>query len=328
MLGHIEEAEALIASHLRTERPNAQSIDILSDTKAIREVDEDTSHNTLIELSGALGGLVGPLQRQDFFSFIAPMKRGKTFWLIYLALKGLFQGRKVLFVSMEMSQRLILQRIYSSFLGSPKNEKEVTIPFFDGDTISSRSEIRKGISSKRMINKAGKLKTLVKSGSFRLLCYPSYGANIGNVKTEIQNLAHYNNFVPDIIVFDYADILAPEIGSPIDPRHRLNHTWGTMRGLAQELDALVITASQSDRSTFKKNIEENNLSEDIRKLAHVTHMMALNQTREDKQMNLMRLSMLASRNEEFQVDDEVFCLYNYGIGKACIDTRWKNEVIL
>lgn len=45
-------------------------------------------------------------------------------------------------------------------------------------------------------------------------------------------------------------------------------------------------------------------------------------------MNLMRCSMLASRSEEFQVSDEVFCLYQYGIGKAVLENKWKDEVSL
>lgn len=326
--GQINDAEALIASHMRTERPTVKAINILEDTQAIKKATEDDSHRTLIEFNGAIGKMIGPLKRQDFFSFIGPMKRGKTFWMIDFALKGLMRQQKVLFVSMEMAPQEMMQRIYSSFMGCPKTEREIYIPYFEDNKILSKKINKKGLSANKMIKKADKLKLLIKKGSLQLLCYPTYGANVGDIKTEIHNLAHYNDFYPDIIVVDYADILAPEIDSPKEHRHRLNHTWGELRGLAQSHDALVITASQADRSTFKKDIEEDNLSEDIRKLAHVTHMMALNQTRDDKKMNLMRCSMLASRSEEFQVSDEVFCLYQYGVGKACLDSKWKDEVVL
>lgn len=326
--GRINDAESLIASHMRTERPTVKAIDILNDTDMIKKALEDDSHRILLEFKGTLGKMIGPLKRQDFFSFIGPMKRGKTFWMIDFAIKGLMRQKKVLFVSMEMAPEEMMQRIYSSFTGCPKTEREITIPYFEDDSILSKKIIKEGLSSNKMIKKAEKLKMMIKRGGLQLLCYPTYGANVEDIKTEIYNLAYYNDFYPDIIVIDYADILAPERDSPKDHRHRLNHTWGELRGLAQSHNALVITASQADRSTFKKDIEEDNLSEDIRKLAHVTHMMALNQNRDDKKINLMRCSMLASRSEEFQISDEVFCLYQYGIGKVCLDNKWKDEVVL
>lgn len=326
--GRINDAEALIASHTRTERPTVKAVDVLTDTVMIKKSLEDDSHRILLEFKGALGEMIGPLKRQDFFSFIGPMKRGKSFWMIDFAIKGILRQKKVLFVSMEMAPEEMMQRFYSAFTGSPKTEREIDLPYFDDRTIAKKSVKKEGLSSNKMIKKAEKLKLLIKRGGLQLLCYPTYGANVRDIKTEIHNLAHYNDFYPDIIIIDYADILAPEIDSPKDHRHRLNHTWGELRGLAQSHDALVITASQADRSTFKKDIEEDNLSEDIRKLAHVTHMMALNQNRDDKKEYLMRCSMLASRSESFQVSDEVYCLYQYAIGKPNLYNRWKDEVIV
>jgi hypothetical protein len=54
-------------------------------------------------------------------------------------------------------------------------------------------------------------------------------------------------------------------------------------------------------------------------------MIALNQTKEEKQQQVMRLSVLANRNEEFHTEDELTVLYNYAIGKAYLDSRWKKQ---
>ena len=47
--------------------------------------------------------------------------------------------------------------------------------------------------------------------------------------------------------------------------------------------------------------------------------------KEEKQQQVMRLSVLANRNEEFHTEDELTVLYNYAIGKAYLDSRWKKQ---
>lgn len=322
--GDIDEAELKIAKHTRTERPQGTSTDVLKDKNKIIEA-ANQEDDVILNMPGCLGESIGPICRGDFFSVIGPMKRGKTWWLEDFAVRLMLQEKKVLFVSLEMSESQMIKRIYQSFLAQTRREQKIDIPYFDDRNILSKTVQKKGLKANQILKKANALDKIIKNGAFRLICYPSYSANIADVKTEIYNLAYYNNFIADAVIFDYADIMAPEPDSPKDYRHRINHTWMAMRGLAQEINGLCITASQSDRSTFNKNVEEDNTSEDIRKLAHVTHMMALNQTKEDKKLGVMRTTMLASRNEYFSTDDEVVVLYQYGIGKAYLDSRWKKD---
>jgi replicative DNA helicase len=327
--GKIDEAEASVAKHIRTERPQSACVDIISDKESIIEV-LTAEDDVLIKFPGAVGEMIGDLCRGDFFSIIAPMKRGKTHWLLEFGLRGVYRQCKVLFISLEMPKKAMLKRAYQSIMAQPKREMQVDLPFFsESGTIESRMVGKEGISSKKILKKADAMTTFLKSGGgFRLMCRPANSVNVQDVKAELHNLEHYDNFVPDIIIFDYADIMAAEEGSSKEYRHKIDHTWKALRGLAQERNALVITASQSTREGFNKDVDESGVAEDIRKLAHVTHMMTLNQSKEEKKRGIMRISMLANRNEEFQTDDEVVCLYNYSIGKPFLHSRWKNNCVI
>jgi len=323
----IDKAESIVASHCRVERLGHDYIDILKDDKKIilKLLEEE---NEIFTFPGVLGQMVGPIHRADFVSYIAPMKRGKSWHLINFAVRASLLQLKVLFISMEMPMKQLLQRFYQNFLGESKKQKdEITIPYFNENNLDFKTVKRKGLKVSGVIRKIKKLDTLIKGGGLNLVCYPTRGINIAGIKNEINNLAHYKKFYPDVVVIDYLDILAPEPFSSKDIRHRIDETWAVARGLAQEINGVVVTASQGNRGTFSKDIDEEGVAEDIRKLAHVTHMIALNQTKEDKRNCVMRMSMLSAREEEFFVDDEVVVTYQYGIGKAYLDSRWKKDVI-
>jgi len=318
--GNINEAEILVAKHNKTARPESKAVDVINDKQAIIQAIHE-EQDVLFEVPGAVGSMIGPLCRGDFFAFLAPMKRGKTFWMEDFAIRGAMAGLKVLFVSMEMPKNPMLKRIYQYFLAAPRKDQDITIPYFteEGD-VKTRTVHKKAISSGMMLKKSKALNLMIKSGGLRLICYPAKSASVKTIKNEILMLSTYEGFYPDIVVVDYADILAPEPESPNEYRHKIDHTWVTLRGLAQEINGLVITASQSSRASFSKDIEESDIAEDIRKLAHVTHMVSLNQKKEEKEKNIMRVSVLASRNEDF-TGAEAVVLYQYAIGKAILDSR-------
>jgi len=321
--GKIDEAELCITNHVRVQRPLSSSIDVLNDKQAII-TGINYEEDILFSMPGALGELIGPLCRSDFFGIIGPMKRGKSWWLEEFAIQAMLNDLKVLFISMEMPRNQMIMRLYQNFLSSTKKpSKSVSIPYLNEEEMIEYKNVRKkGITVKAALKKVKAMQMMVK-GAMRLLCRPARSMNVDDIRTEVYNLAYYDNFFPDVIVWDYADISSPERDSPKDARHRIDHTWSSARALAQEINGLLITSSQSTRSTFTKDISEEEIAEDIRKLAHVTHMMALNQNKEEKRKQIMRISMLANRNENFQTEEEVTVIYQYAVGKAHLDSTWK-----
>jgi len=114
------------------------------------------------------------------------------------------------------------------------------------------------------------------------------------------------DWVPDVIIIDYADILLMN-GAGLEGRDLINDTWKKLRALSQKFHCLVVTATQADASSYDATIiTKKNFSEDKRKIAHVTGMIGLNQSPEEKELGVMRLNWLKVRDEAFSENKCVF----------------------
>lgn len=102
------------------------------DPKEIWEVFDDKDDG-LFELPGALGHIVGKLERGWFVAVLAPFKRGKTFFLQELAVRALFQRLKVVVISLEMKKKNVKERLYRRLtgLGSKTGDDVFLYPAFD-----------------------------------------------------------------------------------------------------------------------------------------------------------------------------------------------------
>jgi replicative DNA helicase len=323
--GKVSQAETLITEFVRERRPLSSSIDIINDKEAILAALRE-EEDIMFRYPGALGNIVGDMQRGDFVSFMAPMKRGKTWWLENFGYRCLIRRLSVLFVTLEMPKNQVIRRFHQILSAETKRQCEIVLPkFSDDNEIIYETIKKKGLTAKRVLSRLKEMQPMIAGGNLRILCRPSRSMNVEDLKSEIYNLSHYEKFFPDVVIIDYADILAPEKGSGNEVRHRIDETWAKMRSLAQEINGLVVTATQASRSTFTTDIEEQDTPEDIRKLAHVTHMIILNQSREEKKALMMRVGVLVARENDFHLDNEALVLYQYAIGQSCIDSRLKHE---
>jgi len=121
-----------------------------------------------------------------------------------------------------------------------------------------------------------------------------------------------------VIVVDYADVLrAP---SHLSTRDKLDEIWKGLKGLAQERKCLVVTATQSNRPSIqKKDLSQVDVAEDIRKLAHVDILLGLNQTPAEKKAGVLRISVLALRDNEFHEGLQVAVLEAREVGQVYLD---------
>lgn len=157
--------------------------------------------------------------------------------------------------------------------------------------------------------------------NFRLVCYPKFSANVKDIKSDLETLEFDEDFVPDVIVIDYADILAPE-DSRVTGRDRYDETWKMFGNLAFSKRCLVVTASQTNRaSADKKYVTQTDVSEDWRKIAHAEIMIAINQTGEEKRKGYIRVSVVAGREEEFDQKRSCIVLQNLELGQVCLDSE-------
>lgn len=157
--------------------------------------------------------------------------------------------------------------------------------------------------------------------NLRVISYPINTANIRDMKRDLELLEYTENFIPDVIIIDYADILKPE-DSRLQGREAINETWKEMRSLAQTRSCLVVTATQANRKSMDSlNVRATHASEDIRKIAHVNLMGVLNQTATEKRYGIMRFGIISHRHEHFDELTQVKILQQLEIGQPFLDSE-------
>lgn len=161
------------------------------------------------------------------------------------------------------------------------------------------------------------LKKRAGSAQFKLLCYPPDTLTVAEISNQLDLLEKQENFKADVIVIDYADLLAPELQARrLEYRHQINSTWMALRRLSQVRCAAVLTATQAKIDVRKTGqVEQWHTSEDKRKLAHVTAMLGLNQTPADKRSGIIKINNLATRDSDFDVQKQVVVLQCLALGK-------------
>ena len=326
--GDVSKAEDIITKFKSVEKSSGKAVSLLHNKAAL--IQSFTENNEILfTIPGAYGTVIGDLHREDFVSFLAPMKRGKTWQLIDVGCVALLQGMNVLHVSCEMSESQTEKRYWTALSGQTnKDIDEINYPYFDelGDKfiIEHKTISRKRATPEEIEKKQKSLNRMCRGSDIRIIAVPQSTLTVDALDLEIDKLEQQEDFIPDVIIVDYADILAPKKGVN-DYRQQLDSIWKGLRSLAQKRKAIVFTASQSGRASLSKNVESEDIAEDIRKLAHVTSMVSINQTPKEKQEGYFRLKQLAVREGEQEFRQAV-CLQCLNIGRMVLDSHFDNEV--
>jgi intein/homing endonuclease len=252
-----------------------------------------------------------------------------SFLLIETAIRAVVLGLRVIFFSLEMPKNQVLSRIYQNILGESKKEKEVIIPKFKLNannkyTVETTCIKKQGLQSNAVKTKIRNLKMILKSGKLKLFCNSPHNISVNDISNISDNLVNTENFVADMIIIDFADIVKSDYKAN-EHRHKLNNVWEQLRALALQKHCLVVTATHTNKSTFDRDMKQGDMSEDIRKINHVSLMLGINQKKDEKKKGLARIIVLANRADEFFVDDEIAILQCLNIGKPLLDSKMKKD---
>lgn len=344
-LGDTEKVKEAMESFSLPEYNSFEYVEPFSDANALREAFEESTQ-PLFKFKGALGQMVNDyMTKGSLIGVMAPEKRGKTWWLIEFAKRAMAYRLNVAFFGVgDMSQNQMIRRIMVSIAGVSDKEKfcgEVEVPVYgewiDGDDEDDGKElivetetevIKEPLDWRVALKRAKGFKKMMRKGKFRLSCHATDSVSVSDLRNICMQWKKEDGFVPDVILIDYADILAPEPGQR-EYRHQQNQTWKTLRkfSLDENFDQpLIIIPTQADAKSYnRKTLKRDNFSEDKRKYAHVTGMLALNQTDEEKQKQAMRLSWLLLRDGEFQEDNCCTVLQCLKKGQVHLQSFWKSS---
>lgn len=159
---------------------------------------------------------------------------GKSLFMCHVAASALAQGRNVLYITMEMAEERIAERIDANLLNVPIDQLE------NMSQTMFTSRVRKIADSTN-----GKL--IIKE-------YPTGQAHSGHFRALLTELRLKKKFVPEIIFIDYLNICASSrmksMGGAINSYTYIKAIAEELRGLAVEFNVPIVSATQTTRSGF------------------------------------------------------------------------------
>ncbi len=260
-------------------------------------------------------------------TILAAAGRGKSWGLMYLGKYALLQRWKVLHVTLEMGESSVAMRYMQSFFSVSRREAKVSHPLFDidgegrfkGFSISREDRPTlhdrgiQGYLKSKLTNMGARWKLVVKK-------FPTGALTMAGLRAYLDQLEMVHNFVPDVIIIDYADLMHLDANNI---RIETGQVYKDLRGLADERNCSVCTASQSNRlGEGVRLITMRHFAEDYSKAATSDMVLSYNQTPEEKLLNLARLYVAKNRDEES--GRTVLLSQNYQIGQFCLDSCLMN----
>ena len=204
---------------------------------------------------------------------------GKSLFMCHLASSTLFAGKNVLYITLEMAEEKIAERIDANLLNV--NIQDIT-------------DLPKQMFETKVTNLAKKTQ-----GSLIVKEYPTASAHSGHFKALLNELALKKSFRPDIIFVDYLNICASS-------RYRGNSTVNSysyikaiaeeLRGLAVEANLPIVSATQTTRSGYgSSDVELTDTSESFGLPATADLMFALISTEDLEGLNQILVKQLKNR---------------------------------
>jgi replicative DNA helicase len=211
---------------------------------------------------------------------------GKSLFMCHFASSVLLQGKNVLYITCEMAEEKIAERIDANLLNV--NIQEIT-------------DLPKQMFESKVTNLAQKTQ-----GTLIIKEYPTASAHSGHFKSLLNELALKKSFRPDIIFIDYLNICASEryrSGGTVNSYSYIKAIAEELRGLAVEANVPIVSATQTTRSGYgSSDVELTDTSESFGLPATADLMFALISTDELEELGQIMVKQLKNRYNDGNVN--------------------------
>lgn len=215
--------------------------------------------------------LGGGYERKTITTFIAPTGAGKSMFLVNAACALVEQGLNVLYVTLEMADYKIGLRADSWYSGVPID-----------DVSKEKDKVKSAIRDR------AKGRLIIKE-------WPTKRASVETIRSHVQRLIQTKSFKPDAVIVDYPDLLKCT-KSYGEKRHELEGNYEELRGLATELNCVMIVADQTNRGGLDLELVTiGAIAEAYSKATVCDLIVTISRTPEDKFNGAGRLFIAKSR---------------------------------
>ena len=269
--------------------------DYVSDAQARYEFYHRTEEKIPFDLEFFNKITKGGLPNKTLNIALAGTGVGKSLFMCHVAASCLLQGKNVLYITCEMAEEKIAERIDANLLNVP---------------VQKLQEMPKAMFEKKITNLAKKTQ-----GKLIIKEYPTASAHVGHFKSLISDLALKRSIRPDIIFVDYLNICASQRykGSIVNSYTYVKAIAEELRGFACECNVPIVSATQTTRSGYgSTDVDLTDTSESFGLPATADLMFALISTEELEGMNQIMVKQLKNRYNDL-TSNKRFCL---GIDRA------------
>ena len=234
----------------------------------------------------------GGVPRKSLNIILAGTGVGKSLAMCHFAADALSQGRNVLYITLEMAEEKIAERIDANL--------------FDVD-IATLTDLSKDafINKAHIANQKTHGKLIIKE-------YPTAVAHVGHFRSLLNELKMKKKFVPEVIYIDYLNICSSSrikgLGGSINTYSMIKAIAEEIRGLAVEYNVPIWSATQVTRSGFgNSDVEITDTSESFGLPATADLMIALISTEQLEGMNQVMIKQLKNRYND-PTEHKRFCV--------------------
>jgi archaellum biogenesis ATPase FlaH len=226
----------------------------------IEEKGERRLLSGFVQLDAVLGG---GFRQGSMVVWVGATSVGKTMMLVFQAVMFMLQDKNVLYISLEDSKDVVLERFDRVLFSNVRN---------DVDGLKKRIELLKYM---------GRVEVMYAS---RMMIDELEGL-VDGVADDV-----------DVLIVDYGDLLSVEKGKRDVDWVEQGEVFERMMRLADKYNKWVVTASQANREAVdRKVLSLGNVGRSFRKVQVADYVVAISQTREEEQQGLIRLVVLKNK---------------------------------
>jgi len=263
-----EDIQALIDGAMKLGMDNDYGYDYIKDFEKRFEIQARNPVTTGWKLVDSL--CKGGLGRGELGIVIAPTGVGKSMALVHLGTQAIKEEKTVIHYTLELQDTVVACRYDSCITGMDLME-----------IFSKKDEVYEEIKDLK--------------GQLIIKEYPTKSASTATIRNHLEKLRQRDMSI-DMVIVDYADLLCSK-SNISEKRHQLESIYEELRGIGQEFECPIWTASQTNRSGLSEEvITMEKISEAFNKCFVADFIFSLARTAEDKNTNGGRIYIAKNRN--------------------------------
>ena len=265
----------------------------------------------------ALDKLIGGYKRGELVCIMGGYKGKKSWSLLHIAKIAVEQGLNAIYISHELSAEELEERLDMMLTHKASEDKYINTivesPIYDPrdkQIYIQPYKCKHVDENKDLIKKKRKEWASLNGGNFKIKKFPMGKCSVEQMENYLDYLEQYHDFIPDVVITDYLEKM--DISKyDKDSRHQIDQGYIKLKGIADERQIVLFTASQvTTEALSKEKIIMQNLAEDKRKAGNVDLLLAVSGTEEQDRAGISRMTVVATRSRG---DQGEYCMFSHCI---------------